>query len=296
MTAADLSPKTLKNYQPTRPFFIGIDSDGCVFDTMELKWKECFIPNVVKHFGLQSISKYAREVTEFVNLYSKWRGINRFPALVRCFDLLRERPEVKKRGVKIPDLAPLERWIEEESKLGNPALRSKVERTGDPTLRMVLEWSLAVNAAIADTVHGVAPFPGVREALIKAGEQADLVVVSQTPGEALTREWREHDLDRLVSLICGQELGTKTDHIRLAAGGKYEAGRVLMIGDAPGDRKAADGNGALFFPVNPGDEDASWDRLLNEGLPEFFGGTFAGAYQEELIETFEALLPETPSW
>ena len=29
-------------------FFIGIDSDGCVFDTMEVKHKECFIPNMIQ--------------------------------------------------------------------------------------------------------------------------------------------------------------------------------------------------------------------------------------------------------
>ena len=35
----------------------------------------------IKHFGLQAASKYARECWEFVNLYSRTRGINRFPAL-----------------------------------------------------------------------------------------------------------------------------------------------------------------------------------------------------------------------
>ena len=52
-------------------FFVGIDSDGCVFDTMEIKHKECFCPNVIKHWGLQAVSKYAREAAEFVNLYSR---------------------------------------------------------------------------------------------------------------------------------------------------------------------------------------------------------------------------------
>jgi hypothetical protein len=45
--------------------------------------------------GPATRSKYAREACEFVNLYSKWRGINRWPALVMVFDLLRERPEVQ---------------------------------------------------------------------------------------------------------------------------------------------------------------------------------------------------------
>ena len=47
-----------------RDFFVGIDSDGCVFDTMELKHKECFIPAFIQHYGLQGVSKYAREAAE----------------------------------------------------------------------------------------------------------------------------------------------------------------------------------------------------------------------------------------
>ena len=84
----------LKAFERRHDFFVGIDSDGCAFDTMEIKHKECFIPNIVKHWDLQAVSKYAREAAEFVNLYSHWRGINRFPAVLMVFDLLRERPEV----------------------------------------------------------------------------------------------------------------------------------------------------------------------------------------------------------
>ena len=89
--------RPLAEMQPIHDFFVGIDSDGCAFDTMEIKHKECFAPNIIKHWHLQAVSKYAREAAEFVNLYSKWRGINRWPALVMVFDLLRERPEVQAR-------------------------------------------------------------------------------------------------------------------------------------------------------------------------------------------------------
>ncbi len=64
---------------PKHDFLVGIDSDGCVFDSMELKHKECFIPAFINHYELQGVSKYAREAAEFVNLYSKSRGANRFP-------------------------------------------------------------------------------------------------------------------------------------------------------------------------------------------------------------------------
>ena len=71
--------EVLRDFEPNHDFFIGIDSDGCVFDSMEIKQKECFAPMFIKHHGLQAVSKYAREVWEFVNLYSKNRGINPFP-------------------------------------------------------------------------------------------------------------------------------------------------------------------------------------------------------------------------
>ena len=69
-----------------------------------------------------------------------------------------------------------------------------------------------------------------------------------------------------------------------------------MIGDAPGDYKAAVANDCLFFPINPGAEETSWRRLHDEGIARFFEGTFVGAYQEQLLEEFDAFLPEHPPW
>jgi hypothetical protein len=34
----------LANFTTRQPFFVGIDSDGCAFDTMEIKHKQGFIP------------------------------------------------------------------------------------------------------------------------------------------------------------------------------------------------------------------------------------------------------------
>src|SRR3990172_7815694 len=137
---------------PQHDYLVGFDSDGCVFDSMELKHKECFIPNFINHYGLQGVSKYAREAAEFVNLYSKSRGVNRFPALAEQLDWLRRRPEVKARGVNVVRPKGLVAWIATETKLGNPALEKAVAATGDPDLKLALEWSLAVNKSIAAMV------------------------------------------------------------------------------------------------------------------------------------------------
>jgi|TARA_B100000678_G_scaffold258379_1_gene237915 phosphoglycolate phosphatase-like HAD superfamily hydrolase len=287
--------QVLRDFQPKHDFFIGIDSDGCVFDSMEIKQKECFAPMFVKHHGLQALSKYARQVWEFVNLYSKTRGVNRFPALVRALDLLRERPEVQARNASVPSYPALGEWIARETKLGNATLANEVEG-GNDGLAQVKVWSDAVNAQIADIVHGVPPFPLVCESLGQALGQTDMMVISQTPGDALEREWAEHDIARFVKVIAGQEMGTKTEHLQFAAAGKYPADKILMIGDAPGDHKAAKANGVLFYPVLPGREEASWKRLNDEALGRFFTGTYAGDYEAELFAEFDASLPEHPSW
>ena len=289
--------KPLVEMQPEHSFFIGIDSDGCAFDTMEIKHKECFIPNIIKYWNLQPVSRFAREAAEFVNLYSKWRGINRWPALVKVMDLLRERPEVQRRHANIPELNSIRAFIESSFPKSNDGLRGYMkEHENDPELENALAWSLAVNATIADMVHGIPPFPFVRESLESLQDKADMIVVSQTPVEALEREWKEHGINRYVRFIAGQEMGTKAQHIELAAGGKYPEGHVLMIGDAPGDMKAARANGALFYPVNPGHEEESWERFYEEAMGRFLEGTYAGEYEAKLIAEFEKLLPEVPPW
>jgi phosphoglycolate phosphatase-like HAD superfamily hydrolase len=293
----DSAPKEkLLAFEPRHSFFVGVDSDGCVFDTMEIKHKECFIPNIIRYWKLQAISKYARAAAEFVNLYSKWRGINRFPALTKTFALLRDWPEPMRRGVKMPDVSSLQAWIDSGATLGNPALEAEVAKTGDPVLKQTLEWSKAVNRAIAEMVEGVPPFPYFRECVEKLSRQADIICVSATPSEALEREWQEHDIAKYAAVIAGQEMGSKKEHLKLAAGGKYQKDCVLMIGDAPGDLAAARANGVLFFPVNPGHEEESWERFSREAMDRFSNHTYAGGYEAALIAQFEKLLPEKPPW
>lgn len=286
----------LKEFTPQHEFFVGIDSDGCAFDTMEIKHKECFIPNTIKHWNLQPVSKYARAAAEFVNLYSKWRGINRFPALMKVFALLADWDEVGKREVDIPQPKEIQEFIDSGLPLGNPALEKLVRETGDPVLVKALDWSLAVNATVADMVHDVPPFPYVRESLERLSSFADMIVVSATPGEALEREWVEHDIAKYVEVIAGQEMGKKAEHLAVAAEGKYPSERILMIGDAPGDMRAARAVGALFYPIRPGSEDESWELFLEEALDVFKAGQYAGDYEARLIEEFDAVLPEVPPW
>lgn len=123
-----------------------------------------------------------------------------------------------------------------------------------------------------------------------------MIVCSATPQQALQKEWAEHNIHGHVAVICGQEVGSKQEILERAARHGYDPHKVLMIGDAPGDLKAARGARALFYPINPGHEEASWERFYNEACDRFLTGAYAGSYEEQLIAEFDRYLPEQPPW
>ena len=289
----------LKAFRPKHDFFVGIDSDGCAFNSMEVKHNDGFSVSLIKHFGLAGISRQVHQVWDFVNLYSKTRGINRFKSIVLVCDFLKELPKVQSSGVVVPNFSYLRDWIENETSLGNPALAAKIDSSlgaEKKELEQVMAWSLGVNDMIEQVVHNLPPFPGVRDSLQKLRGKADVLVVSATPYEALKREWDEHEITAYVALIAGQEMGSKTEHLTISASDRYPSERILMVGDSPGDLKAAQSVDALFFPINPGEEELSWQSFLEEGIDKFFSGKFAGDYQKELIQKYEVFLPEYPPW
>ncbi len=289
--------QVLIDFKPRHGFFIGIDSDGCAFDVMELKQKECFTPATIRAWGLQPISKYAREAAEWVNLYSQWRGANRWPALVKVFELLAERPEVQARGVKVPEGLALKEFMASGFALSEGGLKSYIAAGhADEELWRGLEWTRDVDRSVKEMVRGVPPFPLVRESLQKLHDKADMIVVSVTNSETLRREWGEHGIAQYMAAIAGQDMGSKKQHLEWAAKGKYPDDRILVLGDAPGDRDAAKAVGALFYPINPGAEELSWQRFYDEASDRFLSGTYAGAYEAALIAEFERLLSSIPPW
>lgn len=295
--------KVLKEFKPKQKFFVGIDSDGCAFDSMGIKQRECFCPWMIAYFGLQPVAHAARESKDFADLFSKTRGANRHKTIKRILvELLPTHPMVKTRKFNVPQFPHYFEWVDNpKSLLSDAGLKQAIADAKDPAakkeLEHILEWSKKVNQAVKDIVQGgLPPFAFVRESLEKMRPKADVIVVSATPFEALEREWKENDIDKYVDIIAGQEMGTKVQHLEYATKGKYEKDRVLMIGDAPGDMKAAKANNALFYPINPGSEDLSWKRLYEEAFDKFIGGTYAGKYEQQLIAEFDKCLPEKPAW
>ena len=269
---------------------VGIDSDGCVFDTMGIKQRNHFHPFIVRWWGLEEFSETVLRHIERINLYSATRGSNRFPNLIRLFDALAADPALAGSGFKPPDFTALRRYCDSGQALGDATLAEEVARTGDPELAHVLAWSRALNTDIDTRMTPPPLFDGAQRCLELMSDGSDLVVISQTPAAALHREWREHGIDHLVPCIAGQEQGSKAHQLQVANDGRYSSEFVLMIGDAPGDHAAAEECGVHFYPIIPGAEELSWQLLHDEAYPRFLAGRYSESYAAALLLKFRASL------
>lgn len=278
--------------EQTKEFLVCIDSDGCTFDTMEIKHKECFCPVTILVWELQPISRYVREIWEYGNLYSKDRGRTRFHELVLLFDWLARRQEVKNRKIKLPDITSLRHWVKNSPSLTNEDLAAYPD---DPVLSRTLKWSRECNRRIEEMVFGIPPYPGVRESLERLAAKCDIAIISATAREALKAEWQEHDLMKYVKVLCGQEDGSKTACIAALAE-NYKPERVLMIGDAPGDMEAAYRNNVSYYPIRPGEEVESWKEFNDIYLELFLRGIYRERAEVQQVTKFLSCLPDKPFW
>ena len=271
----------LDGYKRQKPFAVCVDSDGCAMDTMNIKHIRCFGPCMVEEWGLNQWREAILARWNDINLYSGTRGINRFKGLAMALK------EINGQYTPIEGVDQLAAWAKEAAELSNDAVAKKAAE--HPIFEKALRWSRAVNRAIeALPKEEVRPFEHVKEALAAAHAQADVVVVSSANPEAVREEWKRFHLLEHVDLLCTQEMGSKAYCIGKLVEKGYEA--ILMCGDAPGDEQAARKNGALYYPILVNRENESWKRFLQEGLPRFLSGAYAGDYQETLRNEFNANL------
>lgn len=276
----------LSNFKPEKQFFIGIDSDGTAFDSMTIKHTDSFIPMIFKIWGMEDKKEEICELEEFINLYSKLRGINRFPGLLLLFK------ELKKRGIFNRDLSAFEEFCDSGVKMSNASLTEFIKTHDDKLLGEVLDWSRGSDELFSKGTESLRPFPSVAKALEKASEFADIVIVSSASAEGLKTDWERGGILKYVTCLCGQEAGSKKEQLKASALGNYDSDKILMLGDALGDMDATKAVGAHFYPIIPKCENECWDRLISEGLEKFKNGSFSGDYEQSLIEKFDAGLPE----
>ena len=273
-----------EKYEKLKDFLVCIDSDGCAMDTMEIKHRKCFAPEMIKTWNLEENEEYILNLWYDLNLYTQTRGINRFKGLAETFKIIREK------GIEIEDLDSLLNWVDTTNELSNRSLKSEIEKTNSKALKMALEWSLNVNEAIENLPKGDEPFENVKESLETLSKKVDISVVSSANGEALNDEWNRNDLVKYLRALLGQEAGTKQHCIAELKKKGYDIDKILMVGDAPGDLQAAKNNDVKFYPILVSKEGFSWERLVGEAVPKLINGEFDEIYQNQLIDEFNSSL------
>lgn len=277
------------SFERKHDFLICVDSDGCAMDTMDIKHFRCFGPCMIEVWGLHAHEQELLARWNEVNLYTMTRGINRFKGLAIA---LKEAEEIYD-DVQIDDLETFLRWTETTKELSNRAIEEVLAQKESKSLRMALEWSERVNVAIKNLPEEEnLPFEGAKAGLAAAHAAADVAIVSSANAGAVREEWTRHNLIEHTDIMLAQDAGTKAYCIGQLLQKGYEKDHVLMIGDAPGDQKAAEDNGVLYYPILVKKEKSSWERFLSEGLEKFLSGTYSGKYQEERIKEFQKNLSE----
>lgn len=270
------------DYETKSEYLVCIDSDGCAMDTMEIKHRECFGPQWIYTYGLNEHFEECMKVWLDINLYTITRGINRFKGLALALQ------EMKKRGIlEVAGLEEFVVWTNEAKELSNPALLALTQKSKSECIEKALLWSIRTNRAIHYLPSEGKPFDHVKMAMDNMCKEADLVAVSSANGEAVEAEWAKHRLKENCRVLLCQEAGSKAFCISELKKKGYVPNKILMVGDAPGDRDAAAKNGVWYYPILVGKEAESWMRLKEEAYPKLLNGTFDEAYQKQLITEFE---------
>ena len=253
-------------------FLIGIDSDGTAFDSMNIKHLDAFIPAALEIWPMrEEVAARFTEIEKTVNLFSSLRGINRFPGLLEAFERLeKEFPEEK----GLPVTGDLRAYVEGVTRYSPATLKAWMEDHSSAGLDRVLAWSDRADELFTKACEGLMPYPGVREAMEKAWPSAAIAVVSSAAKASLEKDWAAGGLTPFVDYMMSQEDGSKTAQLQKAmsrCGGNVKA---LMLGDTDSDGVSAHEAGAMFYPILPGDEAASWKRFGEEILPLFLAGKY----------------------
>lgn len=259
------------DFEKKKEYLICVDSDGCVMDSMSVKHIECFGPVMVEEWNLREYRADALRIWNEVNLYTATRAINRFKGLAIVLG------RINREYCRIDGIEELEEWCTTAKKLSNPSLEEAISQTDSPILSKTLAWSNEVNRRVSDLSDRIVPFKGAKEGLEKAAAVADLVVVSSANPKAVSAEWAKYGLDKYPQVLLCQDAGTKEFCISEMMKFGYNASHVLVLGDAPGDNKAADANGAFFYPVNVNHEVESWKEFADKALDLFINDDY-GSY------------------
>lgn len=263
-------------------YLVCIDSDGCAIDSMEIKHRTCFGPCMIEIWNLQEWKEEILERWNEINLYSKTRGINRFLGLEKILT------EVNEKYKTIDGLVEYQTWCHSTKTFSNSEVEKVIHE--HEIFNQVLTWSKYVNSSIESISKEIKPFESVKDVLEHIKQVADIAIVSSANPSAVKEEWTRFGFMNHVNYVMAQDAGTKSACISKLIDLGYEKDKILMVGDAMGDYKAATQNQVLYYPIIPQKEEESWKLLQKEAFIKFIEGSYEGNYMNQQIEKFNQAL------
>lgn len=270
----------IEDFRKKKEFLLCVDSDGCVMDTMNVKHIKGFGPCVIDEWELEEFRDEILERWNIINLYSMDRGLNRYKGLHLILQ------EIHEKYRPVEGLESYREWVLNTREFSLPSLQKALEANPNIGLQKALNWSLAVNKTIAALApEELKPFEGVDAYLKTFYESCDIAIVSSASPAALKDEWGRYGLIDYVDIMLAQDAGTKESIIQRLLEKGYQKDKVLMIGDAPGDMKAADKNRVSFYPILVGQEVESWKKFP-AAMERFLNGSYNEEYNAALHKEF----------
>jgi phosphoglycolate phosphatase-like HAD superfamily hydrolase len=274
----------IEDFQKKKQFLVCVDSDGCAMDTMDIKHKKCFGPCLIEVWNLQQWEEEILGRWYEINLYSELRGINRFKGLAIALR------EINEKYIVIEALDRFLNWVEGTKELSNESLMEQITKNRSVCLERALQWSENLNKKIKELLpEEKIPFENVKEVLEQVHQYADIAIVSSANYEAVREEWFDHGLLNRIDLLLSQNIGSKSYCIHELLAKGYDTNHVIMIGDAPGDEKAADENKVLFYPILVKQEAKSWKVFSEHVFGKFLQQDFKDDsiyYKKKFYENF----------
>jgi phosphoglycolate phosphatase-like HAD superfamily hydrolase len=278
------------------PPTIILDSAGTVLDSMGLRHSLAYFPSFADAFFRGSDRGALEEVWSYVALRSPSRSANRFRLLASALRLARRHPRISARHEREEETAAaLDHWIAS----GSPQTAAGLDRAlRDKSFAAALVpaaiWSLDVDARLS-ALPPPRAFDGAAEALRAMAGRARIVVAGEGRSQDTERDWRRAGLLGsalgLGEIVFVGEEGGSVMEIAQAAK-LYARGPVLVVGDSPVELEAARSSGTSFYPIRPGRERESWQKLVKDYFPAFVKGERASADSAGFLAIFAV----GPAW
>lgn len=262
-----------------------IDSDGTVMDTMTIKHVNCFGPKFIEVFSIKDHQQEILDHWNFVNLYSKQRGINRFQGLAEIIKFVEDS-----YNVALPYSNEFRDWVMTTNALSNDSLREEIKKVEhNICLKLALLWSYEVNYS-QTLLPPFSAFEGVKECLEVMRKGSDLIGVSSANKEAVLKEWDRNDVSKYFDYIACQDEGSKLKIFEYSIVNGYKKNHVIVIGDSLKDLDSANRAGVMFYPIIPTKEVSCWNNLKDKVFDDIIKGKYDDNYQQNFVDEFNKVL------